>query len=686
MTKREIRTDIQFLRFVAVFMVTLYHFWPGRLTGGFAGVDVFFVISGFLITGGLVRSLESDAGLNVLKFWSGRVRRLIPAALLVAVASFFAVFLLVQPELRVSSISHFVPSFLYFENIQLQLDSTDYFADTNPSVYQHYWSLSVEEQFYIFWPIALIVIGLISKSFGKLKRNLMVVVGATTLASFSYGVYLTFTNPDASYFDSFSRAWEFGAGALLSIIQPKFNRRFPQVFAGAGLLLIAACSLLLTSNNDFPGFFALVPVLGTLLVISAKGSNGPIFSTMSWRPFQFLGDISYSLYLWHWPIVVLLTYWLGSRPSNFLLVCALLGAILLAWLTKTFVEDPIRFLKHRNFNKPAGTFLAMGVSVALVGAVAISGAAVNVSEIKANAEQLVRDQASNSKYCLGAESMANFGRDCQPVPADLRIPSDYRQISQITPGEIWTTRCRTNIAEKLVRKCVFGDKTSTTELALVGDSHAASWFPAIKKIAELNHWKLTTYYKSGCTLAVGQRSDLKPGKAASCQWWEKTVLDELKHSSIDIVVVGYARASLNIRSEGGETLTESATRGLSDMMSSLLNSGKSVVAIRDNPIPGKSLAPCLMNHQSNPHECDLPRSKTVKLPDPMELAAEAHPEVILADFTNYLCGPEICPAFIGGMYPYLDDDHLVRTFVMTLLPVWKDLLTRATILSRATNN
>ena len=157
MTKRVVRPDIQFLRMVAVLMVTLFHFWPTRLPGGFAGVDVFFVISGYLISSSLIKSVQSEGGLKLAKFWSGRVRRLLPAAIVVSTLAFIALFVLVNPAQRISSIQHFIPSFLYYENIQLQFDSVDYFADPNPSIYQHYWSLSVEEQFYLIWPIVLLL-------------------------------------------------------------------------------------------------------------------------------------------------------------------------------------------------------------------------------------------------------------------------------------------------------------------------------------------------------------------------------------------------------------------------------------------------------------------------------------------------------------------------------------------------
>lgn len=671
MTKRVVRPDIQFLRMVAVLMVTLFHFWPTRLPGGFAGVDVFFVISGYLISSSLIKAVQSEGGLKLAKFWSGRVRRLVPAAIVVSTLAFIALFALVNPAQRISSIQHFIPSFLYYENIQLQFDSVDYFADPNPSIYQHYWSLSVEEQFYLIWPIVLLLTWRSFKSVGKLRAGVV----AATAASFGYGLYLTFTNPAAAYFNSFSRAWEFGVGAILATLVFKKELPFAKTISLAGLALIAASMLLIDQTSHFPGYLALVPALGTVLVI-ASNANGWLRNVYSFKPFQFLGDISYSLYLWHWPVVVILTYWLAKHPGNLQLVIALGVAVLLSWLTKRFIEDPIRFNQKLAAGKSSLTFKWLGASLVAIIAVAAFGGSYNTGVIAQRQAELQKQLTDNAAYCLGAESLQNLGRSCEPVPEKLRIPTDYQLVSQIFP-EIQDLKCRADTFEKVVRVCEFGNKNSDVEVALVGDSHAAPWFSAIRSVVLKNNWHLVTYYKSACALAPGQRTDTAPGKAASCEWWNRQVMKKLEASKTDIVIVGYAEGTLNLVQKPGETRLQTQTASLAQMLGNLESTGKTVIAIRDTPVPGFKLAECLTESSSSPSNCNLKKSEVLKPVDAMELATQQHPNVILADFTEYFCVKEICPALIGGIYLYRDDDHVLSVYADTLTPVWSDLMARA---------
>ena len=671
MTKRVVRPDIQFLRMVAVLMVTLFHFWPTRLPGGFAGVDVFFVISGYLISSSLIKSVQSEGGLKLAKFWSGRVRRLLPAAIVVSTLAFIALFVLVNPAQRISSIQHFIPSFLYYENIQLQFDSVDYFADPNPSIYQHYWSLSVEEQFYLIWPIVLLLTWRAFKS----VVNLRAVIVVATLASFSYGLYLTFTNPAAAYFNSFSRAWEFGVGAILATVLSKKELPFAKTISLAGLALIGTSMLLIDQTSHFPGYLALVPALGTVLVI-ASNANGWLKSVYSWGPFQFLGDISYSLYLWHWPVVVILTYWLAKHPGNLQLLIALVLAVLLSWLTKRFIEDPIRFNQKLATGGSSLTFKWLGASLVTIIAVAALGGSYNTGVIEQRQRALQKQLTDNAGYCLGAESIQNLGRSCQPVPSKLRIPTDYQLVSQIFP-EIQDLKCRADTFEKVVRVCDFGNKNSDVEVALVGDSHAAPWFSAIRSVVLKNNWHLVTYYKSACALAPGHRTDTAPGKAASCEWWNRQVMSKLEASKTDIVIVGYGELTLNLHQQPDQTRLQTQTASLSQMLGNLEAAGKTVIAMRDTPVPGAKLAECLTERHSNPSVCDMKKSEVLKPIDAMELATHQHPDVILADFTNYFCAADVCPALIGGIYPYRDDDHVLSIYADTLTPVWSDLLARA---------
>ncbi|MFL6060894.1 MAG: acyltransferase family protein, partial [Marmoricola sp.] len=321
-TARAVRTDIQGLRAIAVSLVLVYHLSPKSLTGGFAGVDVFFVISGFLITLHLLENIPRRPR-DLATFWSRRVRRLLPASLLVLASTLIASRLL-SPETQWENTARQVrASALYFVNWLLSNDAVDYLAaDNAPSPVQHFWSLSVEEQFYFVWPVLILLLAAIARLLRR--KPLPFVLGGLVVvvaASLIYSVHITGTNPQAAYFVTPARVWELGVGALLAtvkLLRPgRMRHEFATPLALLGLAAIGYTAATYTGSTPFPGWQAAVPVLGTAAVIAAQpehgpGSPGPILAL---RPIQFLGDISYSVYLWHWPLVVFVPQ-LTDRPLS----------------------------------------------------------------------------------------------------------------------------------------------------------------------------------------------------------------------------------------------------------------------------------------------------------------------------------------------------------------------------------
>jgi peptidoglycan/LPS O-acetylase OafA/YrhL len=341
-----LRPEIQALRALAIGGVALVHTWPGILPGGQVGVDVFFVISGFLITGMLLRDWDSTGTVSLARFYARRARRLFPSAVLVLAASAVATAIWVPRSLKDDFLREILASLLYAQNWVLAFFTDPEAAD---SPMTHFWSLSVEEQFYFAWPLLLILGLVLARRAGTDSRALLgILLGALVLASLAYSVWITAVDVRVAYFSTFSRAWEFGAGGMLALLPAVALRRIPPAVRGvlswAGVVAIVVTMVTASDHHVFPGWTALVPVAATLAVIAA-GSEQPRWGTV-WlanaAPVQWTGNISYAFYLWHWPLIAFAPFVTGV-PSQWWFVLLLLTlAVLLAWATTRLIEDPIR--------------------------------------------------------------------------------------------------------------------------------------------------------------------------------------------------------------------------------------------------------------------------------------------------------------------------------------------------------
>ncbi|MCU1478193.1 MAG: acyltransferase [Subtercola sp.] len=406
---------VQGLRAIAVLLVVIYHFEPGRLTGGYIGVDVFFVISGFLITQQLSRELERTDRIKLPSFWAKRVRRLLPAALLVLLFSLVATFVIMPLSAITENLKEILASTFYVENWALAANSVDYLAASNDaSLVQHYWSLSLEEQFYVVWPILLLgasffgVKRLATKYGDRGRWNAMIaLVAVATVISFVLSVVATNNDPASAYFVTYTRVWEFGVGALIALIPRLRPTRawFVNALGYAGVLAILIAGFTYDRNTPFPGYAALVPVLGTAAVIVSHRSERrfDIGRVLSMRVPRFFGDISYSLYLWHWPLIVIAPFIPGWGLSIYNRVALFVVAVVLAWLTKKFVEDPTRRWKFWTLRKPRATFTFMLAGMAVMVLLVSSVWVVQQPKYDAAASQLASTVA-DPPSCFGAAS------------------------------------------------------------------------------------------------------------------------------------------------------------------------------------------------------------------------------------------------------------------------------------------
>ena len=671
--ERPLRADIQGLRAVAVALVVVYHLWPGLLPGGFVGVDVFLVISGFLITTHLV-SRPPRSWADLAAFWARRARRLLPAALLVLTATLVATRVVAPETLWRTTASEVIASALYVQNWRLATSSVDYLAaESAASPVQHYWSLSVEEQFYLFWP--LVVSGLVLLSLRAGSRRALVVpagMAAVVLASFAWSVHATAVQPAGAYFVTPTRVWELGAGAVLAVlVADRAGERRPRsaavrsALAATGLAAVLVAATTYSSATPFPGWQATLPVLGTVAVIAARAEPGEAWPVrlLAPRPVQYLGDVSYSVYLWHWPLVVLVPFVSGGQLGRLDRAAVLVLSVVLAGLTKTLVED--RFRAARGAPGTRRSLRLAGAGMALVvglGALQL----LEVTRLEQRAEAEVAAALAAGGPCFGAAALA-AGADCPPLGTGKPVPPPAQAVNDTS--EAYARGCFAASPFAEVRRCTFGDPQGTVSIALVGNSHAGHWLPALEAVAEQRGWRITTFLASECT---ANRTPVQWDGAeerAGCLGWADAVLEETSGDGFDLVVT----SQRNGRPAVGRSYADSRPawlEGYREVVSGWERAGTYVLVLHDTATPGatlESVPDCLAEHPDDPLECSGPRSAWVP-DDPLAQAVgEAGSErLTVLDLNDRLCDGAVCLPVVGGVTVYSDASHLTATFAATL--------------------
>lgn len=655
--RRPFRADIQGLRAVAVLLVVVNHAVASFVPGGYVGVDVFFVISGFLISGHLVESLHRTGRIDFTRFYAARARRILPAALVTIAATAAAAFVVVSPLRIVEILQDAVASALYVPNIVFAVRQTDYLAGTAPSPFQHFWSLGVEEQFYLLWPVLLLGAFLVGR---RSHRALLVVIGAVTVASFVASVATTPDAPSLAFFLPLTRAGEFGVGALVAGSAPLLARvptMAARLLGWAGLALIVLVAATYTADVDYPGAAVLLPVAGAGLVI-AFGSGivprGGVAHVLSARPLEFLGTISYSLYLVHWPILVLAHEHLGlddPLPMGLGLVLAAV-AVPVAWLLHRMVETPLRSGRATGRRVIAAS---AAVTLVLVGAL-LGGTAA--------AAQLPLTSARTVESTPAAALPA--GTDV--VPANLE-PGLRSAIADT--GAVYTEGCQQNLREAEVLTCSFGALDSERTIALFGDSHAGRWFPALEEAATSLGYRLDTYTKSGCrteeTVSAWDSS-----KNASCSAWREAAVAELAADPPDVVVLAN-----HLGPSPGKDPTvqrDDWVEGL-DALYDRLPATSRIVTLADSPEFESSPVLCLSAHLDDADRCAVPRSEAF---NPAIRAAQQDVADerggVVVDLSDYFCDATSCPAIIGATLVYSDEHHVTATFSRSLAGVLEERL------------
>jgi peptidoglycan/LPS O-acetylase OafA/YrhL len=667
--KKDLRKDIQALRAIAVVIVVIFHLWPNRLPGGFVGVDVFFVISGFLITQHLLREVQSGS-FGVIKFWARRIRRLLPAAILVLLVTLAGIVLFAPRSIWPIWIAEVGASAAYFENWLLAASSVDYLAaDNSPSPTQHFWSLSVEEQFYFALPLLMLPIILLLKNPAKIRTAFLVMMSTLVLASFITAVVLSFTEPVSSYFFTQVRAWQFGAGALLAAapLKAPSSNLVKNILAITGFAGIAFSSLYIQGSFDYPGFWALIPTIATLLVIYAQVSSGWLERITSLKPVQFLGDISYSLYLWHWPLIILLPLALAAELGTAQKVLIIALSLLLAFLSYRFIEQPFIKMGRAPKAKPRNAIALMLVGC---GSILVATSAMASATSSAIQEEL-RALDSNTSFvapCLGAAASED-GAVCPPPPSaeNLRPPTELA--SQDNPSLFMPSSCQGTIATDSVPKpCALTPIQSDIKIALIGDSHAAQFVAPMTDLSNKNSWQVVSFSKGACPFSFGLRtSNTVPPEA--CRNWVAAALEIIKTQGFDLVITSQV-SGVTWAAPDGKNQEDYAKDGLVSIWRELNESNIPVLAIQDNPRPIKAVVQCIERNDGTDYSACANKRAAALLFDPQRIAVEKlnSPKTRIADFTNTYCDSKICKAVIGGVIVNRDENHLTNTFARTLAP------------------
>lgn len=647
--RQPFRADIQGLRAIAVGFVVLYHASLPGLTGGYVGVDIFFVISGFLITNHLLANLLRDGRIDFASFYAKRARRILPASLVVLLLTLASAAIWIAPLDLKATFQDAIATVAYAPNLLFAYQNTDYLADQAPSLFQHYWSLGVEEQFYIVWP-AIMAIGFLA--FGKSRSRLFWGLMTLVVLSFVGGMVLTTVAQPWAFFSLPTRAWELGVGGLVAfaVSSPKWrpSQTLARVGGWAGIVALAAIGFLYNDATVFPGTAAAGPVLATAAVIyfghwRTRGDPGVILNR---RGLVFVGTISYSLYLLHWPALVIPAK-AGGLENELTLWSSLAIAFIcvpLAWVLYRYVERPAQNWHLLTTARPRLTLLATaGASVVIV-AICATGIYAS-SRLPLSTEQ----SASGASYSA-PPVFTSF------VPENL-TPSLYAAAAS-NPA-IYATECHVNEAAVIAKGCEFGDNPTAPEVQLFGDSHAAQWFPALYELAAAGDIQLRVDTKSSCpSVDIPKLEDGLPYLA--CETWRDNVQDQIDRTQPDIIVLAnYARSPGF--SDGPEHPDE-WKNGLISTMSEFPKAAD-VYVIADSPNLPTTPAVCLSAHLSEARACGVSRDEAI---DEEINAAEAQAAATVGgtfvDLTNFICSAERCDPITGNLLIFRDGNHLTPQF------------------------
>ena len=646
------RSDIDALRALAVGLVIVFHMSESTLSAGFVGVDVFFVLSGFLITGILSAELDRTGGVDLGRFWARRIRRLLPASTLTLAAVVLGSLWLTSPLRWERLAETAVSAVFYLSNFFFAGQQADYFAaDVRSNPLLHYWSLSVEEQFYLIWPVVFYGLGKLGARRGGSPANLRLAVAVGLgLASFAYSLFLTGSNTTLAYYSPFSRAWEFLAGATLALLAGRIpavsGRLARQAMAVGGLALILGSLLVVTATKSFPAPSGLLPVVGTLLFIQARVDPAdPLGRTMLFAPIQYVGRLSYSWYLWHWPFLVIgWEYFQSESPTVTIALVA--ASFVAAAATHHLVENPVRFAARL---KPSPPNFALAGGLIVVGLV-----------------------------CAG---LLQFRSQNELERPELQA---INAATEVWYGDLLEGfACASSDVDFLRESCTFGNPDSDTVLLALGDSNAEHWLPALDQLGQDNDFAVVLRVRGGCPAQqLDSPFTLEPEKCRALQAETDAVVAELAPAGVFVNQISeYVEFVVD---PAGNTLSEESRRALwvEQTAAFLDRFGDTPVAwLHPTPINETNPVDCLAWRDEA--DCETERASALRIPNIERqwsadgFAAATTPPVVI-DLNDAFCPDGRCPLIIDDVVIYRDENHLsvaaAEYFAPLLEPFVLDLL------------
>jgi peptidoglycan/LPS O-acetylase OafA/YrhL len=603
-------TQIQGLRALAAMLVTLFH--AKWVSGGFIGVDIFYVISGFLITGLLLREIERTGTINFKEFYARRFKRLLPTSFFVLALTAIFSWMLIPPTMRSSLGRDVIAASLYVSNYLFAWWQADYQnLDATPSPVIHYWSLAVEEQFYLLWPLLVLSFFIVATKLKK-KNILTLLVAGVTALSFVFSIYQTEISPIWAFYSLPTRAWELGLGALLVLIPPI---RTKKLIGLLGFIFIITSAFIFGETTAFPGLNAVLPVMGTVMLIATINSWPPFLNDVAnSRLFQWLGEISYPLYLWHWPLLVLPSTYFARPLEVYERILAIVATIVLADLTHRFIEEPFRKTK----TVPTLVFKRSGVITlvsVLIGTTIIfsSSDKIDVSGIN------------------GAVSLAQI--KAKPL--------------------VYDDGCHANYAQTKSDKCEYADTKSDKTMVLYGDSHAAQWFPALVEIASRSGYKLISLTKSACPSVDTVRLDQGGFKMTRCKQWRINSIKRIQEINPDVLIMSsFQYFAQPPRFTDREKWWNDGQRKL---LTEVKNVSPHLIYLTDTPHPLRDIPACLANYS-------ISKCNTTQRSENLSISGFS-----VINPNSWLCS-RVCPAVKDGVVAYRDASHISVDIAIALIP------------------
>ena len=698
------------MRAVAILAVVLYHAHLGLLRGGFTGVDDFYVISGFLITGVLWRQLEGEARLSFRQFYARRIQRLLPMSFTVLVATAVASAYLLPPLQAHASLKDGTSAALYVSNYRFAALQTNYLtAASPPSPFQQYWSLSLEEQFYLVWPLLLVCASMVWRRPSprtRRPRRPSRAAAATTLAvlgagSFALGVWLTNVSQPWAFFSLPTRAWELAIGGLVAFATPWLNKmaeRPAAVIGWCGLGTVVGSAMVLSASVPYPGMAALAPVVGTAAVIASGCSaprTGPVRLLGRVGP-RVVGRVSYSWYLWHWPVMILTPYLVGHALSLGANLGLAFGSFVLAVISFVTIENPVQLSSWlraipRRVPGLAGALSASAVAVCFLCIASLPSltgqGTAPVAQLSADSPAPPHEQPpspgattpASAPNPYVAQLASTTAQVHQAVARSLRVNIVPANLTPPIPDAntdeppVFVDGCLDSYLSTAVVSCDFGDTTARTSVVLFGDSHAAMWFPAVDGAANRLGLNLFNWTKATCPpLMIPIFSPVLGRNFVECDEWRQNVLDQIARVRPALVVLGVARHYTDIY--GFTPYSPQWLQGLAAMVTAIRKLGSQVLVIGPVPKPPFDVPGCLSVHLTSATACTVPLSVSInETGQAGERTAVTGAGGSYLDAQSWLC-TTACAVMVDNLLVYRDDNHLTATYASYLAPAMTDEL------------